>query len=118
MIVVELYFLFYRVPKMMGRLARERGRSAWRWSLLGIGAWLGAEFAVILLGGIIYAFGEALLGWPSPMDPGFKLVNYILALVAALLSTTIVARILRSTSTEQPAPPPPPEFFPESEGAN
>jgi len=54
MFILELYFLLFRVPKMMTRLARQRGRSALRWSLVGIGAWLGAEFAVIFAGGIVY----------------------------------------------------------------
>ena len=62
MFILELYFLFYRVPKMMTRLARERGRSAWGWSLLGIGGWLGTELVVLLGAGFLYGVGAAVLG--------------------------------------------------------
>ena len=49
MLVLELYFLLYRIPRLMSGLARERNRSALAWSLFGIGAWIGAEVGVILV---------------------------------------------------------------------
>ena len=115
MFVLELYFIFYRVPKMMTRLARERNCSALGWSLMGMGAWVGAEFLVIFVFGMIYGFGIALAGWPSPIPSGLKLVVYVFALVAALLSATIVSRILTRQPKEQnfSSPPPPPEFHSE-----
>lgn len=120
MFVLELYFLLYRVPKMMTRLARERGRSAVRWSFLGIAAWLGAELAVMFGAGIVYGLGEALLDWPEPIAPGFKVFSYLLALVAALISTTIFSRILMRIPVAESlaSPPPPPEFSGESQRAN
>jgi hypothetical protein len=119
MLVLELYFLFYRIPKMMTRLARERGLSAWRWSLLGIGAWLGAEFAVALGAGLVYAVGSEFFDWPQPVPPGFKALSYLLALVAALLSVTLVSKILmRQSNRHLPVPPSPPEFPTESSNAN
>jgi hypothetical protein len=30
-----------------------------------LGTWLGAEFAVILGGGIVYGIGQELAGWPE-----------------------------------------------------
>ncbi len=110
MFVLELYFLLYRVPKMMIKLARQRGLSALRWSLLGIGAWLGAEFAVLFGGGIVYGIGQELLGWPEPINAGYKLLVYVLTLVAALLSTTLVSRILSKQPAPEILPPLPPEF--------
>ena len=117
MFILELYFLFYRVPKMMTRLARERGRSALGWSLLGIGAWVGAELIVLFGAGLLYGIGEAVLGWPMPIPAGFKVLAYVLALVAALLSATLISRILMRPRTEKhfPVPPRPPEFSRESE---
>ena len=53
--MLELYFLFYRIPKTMTQLARERQRSALAWSLLAIGAWVGAEIAVGVGVGLVYA---------------------------------------------------------------
>ncbi len=112
MFVLELYFIFYRVPKMMTRLARERNRSALRWSLLGMGAWIGAEFFVAFAFALIYEIGAVLLDWPRPEPVGLRVLSYFLALVAALGSTTIVSRILMSKPKEDffPAPPPPPKF--------
>jgi hypothetical protein len=112
MFVLEFYFIFYRVPKMMTRLARQRKRSAWKWSLLGMGAWVGAEFLIIFAFGAIYALGVEFADWPSPIPAGIKTVVYVAALVAALLSTTIVSRILTRIPREQEflSPPLPPEF--------
>ncbi len=39
-----LYFIFYRIPKMMSSLAKERSRSVPGWSVLGITAWVGAAY--------------------------------------------------------------------------
>jgi L-asparagine transporter-like permease len=44
--MIEIYFLIFRIPKMMTQLARERNRSALAWSLIAIGAWIGSELFV------------------------------------------------------------------------
>ena len=115
--MLELYFLIYRIPKMMTRLARERDRSALAWSLIGIGAWIGAELLVGFTFGFVYAIGVEFWRWPE-RSSGLNLVSYIVALAAALISVNIVASILRNKTREQtfPSPPPPPNFHnPESE---
>jgi hypothetical protein len=119
MFVLELYFIFYRVPKMMTHLARERKRSALRWSLLGAGAWVGAEFIVLFGSGMLYGIGAIVLGWPMPVPVGVTLIAYVLALGAALASTTIVSRILTLKPKEElfRTPPPPPDFHSESNRA-
>jgi hypothetical protein len=68
--VIELYFLLYRIPKMMTRLARERNRSALAWSLIGVGAWVGAEFAVAVGIGLIYGLTAFFMGWPEEIPVG------------------------------------------------
>ena len=114
--MLELYFLIYRIPKMMTRLARERNRSAIAWSLMGVGAWIAAELVVGFTAGLIYAIGVEFWGWPS-QSTGFNLLVYLIALAGALGSVTIVSRIL----TRQPRgelflpPPPPPQEFRDSE---
>ena len=110
--MIELYFLLYRIPKMMTRLARERNRSALAWSLIGIGAWVGAEFAVALGIGLIYGLTAIFMGWPEEISAGLRLLTYILALIAAILSVTLVRRILSSKDPDQtlPFPPSPPSF--------
>lgn len=113
--MLELYFIFYRVPKMMTRLAREQGRSALGWSLLGIATWIGVEILVTFAAGIIYGLGAILLGWPRVMPPGAKLTAYILALVTAIGSVTILSRILSRKPKELVSPPLPPDFHSESD---
>ena len=116
--MLELYFIFYRIPKMMSALARERNRSALKWSLLGIGAWIGGELFAGLAFGVLYGVGMIFLGWPEEMSPGLTLLMYVVALAAAVGAFTLVRRILRGKSANpldsadpllQP-PPPPPQF--------
>src|SRR5258708_15170476 len=97
--MLELYFVFYRIPKMMTRLARERNRSAWRWSLIGIGAWIGGELVAGLAAGLIHAIGIVLWGLPV-RSPGFTALTYIGALAAPLISLTTGSRLLLGESTE------------------
>ena len=110
--MLELYFIFYRTPVIMTRLARERNRSALAWSLLGISAWIGGEFAVGFTLFFIYAIGIAFWEWPSPAPAAFLLFTYFASLGAAVVCVTIVTRILRSIPMVEsfPVPPPPPEF--------
>jgi len=111
--MLELYFIFYRIPKMMSQLARERQRNPIAWSLIGIGAWLGAEILVIFGIGVTYAIvsliteGEVSEEFP----PMLRLLSYVLALAAALGGFLLTKRFL--TSRPRPAfdPPPPPPTF-------
>lgn len=110
--MIELYFLFYRVPQIMSRLAKERNRSAVAWSAIGIATWLGAEFFVFFAVGVFYGLGQALWGWPELDLGGWRFLLYIVALGAAIGGFTIVRNILRSLpkTSELPPPPPPPRF--------
>jgi hypothetical protein len=114
--MLELYFLFYRIPKMMTRLAREQNRSAIAWSLIGIGTWIATELVVGFSVALFYGIGVALWGWPS-RSQGFNFFAYVIALVAALGSVTIVSRILTRKPRDESflPPPPPPQEFPDSE---
>ena len=108
--MLELYFIFYWLPRKMTQLARERNRSALAWSVLGIGAWIGAELAVFVSFGIIHGLGMELWGWDEP-SPAAQFVAYLLALGAAILSVTVVFRILKAKPRHDfPTPPPPPQF--------
>ncbi|HKS28844.1 MAG TPA: hypothetical protein VJS44_13550 [Pyrinomonadaceae bacterium] len=110
--MIELYFLIYRIPKMMSALARERNRSALAWSLIGIAAWLGAEIIVIMTFVLIYEIGVVLMGWPEEMPALPRLAMYVAAIAAAIGGVTIAKRILSSKSRDNsfPMPPPPPQF--------
>lgn len=114
MLVLELYFIFYRVPKMMGRLARERKRSALGWSLLGIGTWIGAEMFAIFALTLIVRIALFAAGSADPEPVGVRYVIYLLGLVTALLAVTFLQRVLTAKGVihYRPAPPPPPSFSP------
>ena len=113
--MLELYFIFYRVPKMMSQLARERNRSALAWSFIGIGAWIGAELLVGLSIGLFYGLGVVMWDWPED-SAAPNAIAYVAALIAALLSVQGVSRILRNLPREEDlAPPPAPPEFRENE---
>jgi hypothetical protein len=116
--MLELYFILYRIPKMMSRLARERNRSAVKWSLIGIAAWIGGEVLIGISFGVFYGIGMIFLGWPEEPPAGVTLLIYVCALGGAIAAFTLVRRILHGKSANpfdsgdpllQP-PPPPPQF--------
>jgi hypothetical protein len=107
--MIELYFILYRIPKMMTRLAREHKQSALVWSFIGIAAWVGAEAVVAFGLGMLYGLGVGLWGWPLPLPPLFRLLAYVAALAAAIGSLMLARRLLTSHK-ELPSPPPPPTF--------
>ena len=108
--MVELYFLLYRVPKMMSAAARKRHRSALAWSLLGDMVWLVAQFGVALVFGLVYALFAVVLDLPPiSMPVGFRAIAYVLSLTGAILSVCFLRNyLLREHS--YPLPPPPPAF--------
>lgn len=108
--MIELYFLIFRIPKMMTQLARERNRSALAWIAIAIGAWIGSELFVGIIYGVIQAIGIELWGWPE--NPGLSVTAYVCALGAAIISLYIVTRVLKNTPRELvlATPPPPPDF--------
>ena len=109
--MIELYFVLYRIPKIMSALARERNRSAVAWSLLTIVAWFGSEIIVFLLTGVTYGVIALVNGWELEAVPaGLQVISYVLALGAAFLSFTLLRRHLTHKPTELPMPPPPPNF--------
>jgi hypothetical protein len=109
--MIELYFILYRVPKMMTALARERQRSALLWSLVGIFAWLGAEIAFGLAAGIGYGLGQAAGLFPTGESPLFLLLLYVGSLASAVGGFTLVRGVLRSMPVPTAAVPPPPPSF-------
>jgi hypothetical protein len=109
--MLELYFVFYRIPKIMSELARERHRSALAWSLLGIFAWIGAELFVALGVGITYGIAAFALEWEEDPSTGLTIITYVLALGAAIGSFLLVKKILSSRPKPAFAQPPPPPSF-------
>jgi hypothetical protein len=75
-------------------------------------AWIGAEFAVAFGLGVAYGICNLLLSWSEEILSGFRLVSYILSLLAALMAVTMAQRILTAKSTPDhwSTPPLPPQF--------
>ena len=111
--MLELYFIFYRIPKMMSQLARERERSAVAWSLIGIAAWLGAEIVVIFGIGVTYGIVSLMTegNISEEFPPLLRLLTYVLGLGAAIGSFLLTKRFLTSKARPAFQPPPPPPTF-------
>lgn len=107
--MIELFFILYRIPKSMSRLARQHHESAWKWSLIGIGAWIGGEVIVATVLAFIYEAGVAFGGWPEKEPAAFTLFLYVSSIAAAIGSVTLAQRVL--TSRKQFSPPPPPQGY-------
>lgn len=108
--MIELYFVLYRIPKRMSRLARERNRSALGWSLMGIAAWIGAELVVAVGLSVLYEAGIVFWDWPEKEPAAFTLLFYVAALAAAIGGYALVHRVLlklpnQKAFSEPPAPP-------------
>ena len=93
--MLELIFLFIVIPRRMSRLARERNRSALKWSLATMGVWVGAEFVVSIVGVLLIFFSSAAFGVPEDPEAMSELA-YIPALIAALVSAELMIRRLRA----------------------
>jgi len=111
--MIELYFVFYRIPKMMSQLARERQRSAVAWSLIGIGAWIGAEILVIFGIGVTYGIVSIMTEGDvsAEFPPALRLLTYVFGLGAAIGSFLLTKRFLTSRPGPAFEPPPPPPSF-------
>ncbi len=93
--MLELIFLLIVIPKRMTRLARERNRSALKWSLAAIGVWVGTEVVVIFGLGLLVFLSWYF--WRTPRDPQkVTEMMYIPGLIAALISAEFMIRRLRA----------------------
>ncbi|HZS10444.1 MAG TPA: hypothetical protein VFD58_36790 [Blastocatellia bacterium] len=90
--MLELFFIFVWLPRRIGRLARERGRSALWWSLFAIMMWVGLEVAA----GVVLGLVSELLGLGQQAGSGtfVVVVIYIVALLSGAVGAEIVRRIL------------------------
>jgi hypothetical protein len=108
--MLELIFLFVILPRKIRKLAKERDRSALKWGLAAIGAWIGTELAVSVF--IVVLLFVSSAAWGVPQNPeSVSGLAYVPALLAALIASEIVVRRLRRVpkrGEEVIAPPGPP----------
>ena len=92
--MIEIMFLVYFLPKRMSILARERDRSALKWALAAIGAWLGMEVLINVVWGVLSAFGLALWDWSESSVRTATFVVYVVGLIGGMVSADLVRRRL------------------------
>src|SRR5262245_19607574 len=85
----ELYFILIFIPRKIRSLARERNQSALAWSLMAIGAWLGAELFIGLIADILVGIDEDL-----EKSGLFLFAVYIIALASALTFSSFIIKSL------------------------
>ena len=93
--VIELLFLIFFLPKRMRILARERDRSALKWTFAAVGAWLGVECLIILGWVLVSTISSSLWGWPeNPEKSPVTILFYFIALIGGMVAADIVRRRL------------------------
>ena len=106
--MLELIFLFIVIPRRMSRLARERNRNPWLWSLGAIGLWIAIEATVIVGFAMALVASALLFGHPKPGEvEGYATLAYLPALVSALIGTQLLYRRLGSRAPAVVAKPSP-----------
>lgn len=97
--MLEIYFLFFYIPRKVRRLAKERKQSAMAWSLMAIGAWVVIEVVLLLIAQTI----KSLM--PELSNNGFFLFcSYIIPLLCSILASDLVIKRLRKMPIGGDAP--------------
>ncbi len=97
--MLEIYFLFFYIPRKVRKLAKEKGQSALAWSLMAIGAWIGTEvilvIAAVVLGMLIPELAENAV---------FRICSYLIPLAGAIIASDLVVKRLRKMPLGDYAP--------------
>ena len=80
--MIELIFMFFILPWRIRAAARPRGRSALRWSMAAIGAWIFVEMLVVFFVALCVGVSHRLLAWPDESTEQTIVVLSYLASVA------------------------------------
>lgn len=111
--ILEIILMLVILPRSIKPLARERGKSAFLWTLAAIGAWIGGELLVITIYVILYVLSAGYFGFSEDIEkqPATYIANFI-GLLCGLGCADFVRRLLTSMPrvTHEPVPPPPPTF--------
>jgi len=94
--------------------AKETGRNAWLWAIIGASVYIGSQLIVGLAVGVFLGFGVAFLDWPESVFEDYQLGITILGLLGAIAASWLLIKFLSRVPAEEPmmtAPPPPPPQF-------
>lgn len=94
--MLEIYVLFFYIPRKIRSLAKPRGQSVAAWSLIAMGAWITAEiitlFIILLLMSLFRELGDSGL---------FMFATWLISFLAAAGAVSLVFRRLRQMPVRQ-----------------
>ena len=92
----EIYILFFFIPRRVRALAKPRGQSALAWSLIAIGAWVGAEIVIFVALVFLISLFQDL-----EKSGLFMFSTWIVSFLAAAGAVSLVFRRLRQMPLQQ-----------------
>lgn len=97
--MLELCFFFFVIPGKVRRLAKPRGESALKWTILSWFFWLVIEILAVLLVVLFLQTTRALLSWP---DRGLATIIIGVAYLAGLAGGMTAADRVRGRLERRP----------------
>jgi hypothetical protein len=106
MLQIFLLLLVFRFASHIGKIVRQKGRTAIGYQVLAVALWFGCQIAGALLGGVIAAVIH-------PDFEGVSALVYLLGFVGTLIGVGLAYAIANSLSPveEKAFDPPEPELF-------
>lgn len=94
--MLEIYVLFFYIPRKIRSLAKPRGQSVAAWSLIAMGAWITAEIITLFLILLLMTLSRDLA------DSGlFMFSTWVISFLAAAGAVNLVFRRLRRMPVRQ-----------------
>jgi len=106
--ILALVFAYLAYKK-----ANESGRSGIAWAFIAIAAFIGTQFVLGILLGLLFAGGILALGWSETVFEDYDILFTILGIAGGLGGGFVVLHFLNRVPEEEsyaPNPPPPPSF--------
>jgi len=95
--VLEIYVLFFYIPRKIRALAKPRGQSALAWSLIAMGAWIAAEIAAVIISMLLTSLIRNL-----EENGLFLFATWVISFLAAAGAVSLVFRRLRQMPLQHP----------------
>ena len=95
------------------RTARDNGYNAILWTFIAVVAFLGVQFLIGILFGVIVLIGNRVWGWPMSVIGDYSFILGLLAIVPAIGAVLLILRHVNTIKDDEPliSPPPPPPTF-------
>ena len=95
------------------RTARDNGYNALLWTVIAVVAFLGVQFLIGVLFGVIVYIGNMAWGWPLSVINDYSFIVGLVALVPSIGAVLLILRHVNTIKDDEPvnSPPPPPPTF-------